>query len=140
MIVSSHGRDEIAQLRAALDAGVGFIGLVASRRRGEAVLAELGLTDAERARVHTPVGIHIGARTAEEIALSIMAEVVRAVRLEGLTAPPTAGRDAPVEVIDPICGMTVVVGPDTPTLRLDDGDHWFCSAGCRDQFAAQAGR
>lgn len=138
VIVSSHGRDEIAHLRAALDAGVGFIGLVASRRRGEAVLAEMGLTDTERARLHTPVGIHIGARTAEEIALSIMAGVVRAVRLEGLAAPAVA--DRPVEVVDPICGMTVVVGPETPTVRLDDGDHWFCSAGCRDQFAAQAGR
>ena len=43
----------------------------------------LGLTDDERARVRTPIGVEIGATTAEEIALSIMAEVVRAVRVGG---------------------------------------------------------
>ncbi len=141
VIVSSHGREEIENIRAALDADVGFIGLVASPRRGKAVLAEMELTEAERARVHTPVGIYIGARTAEEIALSIMAEVVRAVRLEGLATPAVAAASAePVEAIDPICGMTVSVGPDTPHLGVDGEDHWFCSSGCQDRYAAQVGR
>jgi xanthine dehydrogenase accessory factor len=137
MIIASHGRDEAEQIRAALDAGVGFIGLVASRQRGTAVLAELGLTDAERARVHTPVGIWIGARTAEEIALSIMAEVVRAIRLDGLVAPAPVLDAAPAEAIDPVCGMRVVVGHDTPHVRRGSEDHWFCSAGCRDHYAGQ---
>ena len=81
---TGHGEGEA--IRAALDAGVGFIGLVASTRRGAAVLDELDLDDDERARVHTPVGLDIGARTPEEIALSIMAEVVRAIRVDGLVA------------------------------------------------------
>jgi xanthine dehydrogenase accessory factor len=149
--VSSHGRDEVAQIRAALDAGVAFIGLVASRRRGEAVLAEMHLTEAERARVHTPVGLEIGARTAEEIALSIMAQVVRAVRLEGLAAPaapataaetgtPAVAVGSPGEAVDPVCGMTVAIAADTPHLQLAGQDHWFCSTGCRDRYAAQVGR
>jgi xanthine dehydrogenase accessory factor len=151
VIVSSHGRDEVAQIRAALDAGVAFIGLVASRRRGEAVLAEMHLTEAERARVHTPVGLEIGARTAEEIALSIMAQVVRAVRLEGLAAPaapataaetgtPAVAVGSPGEAVDPVCGMTVAIAADTPHLQLAGQDHWFCSTGCRDRYAAQVGR
>jgi len=135
VIVASHGRDEVDHIRAALDAGIGFIGVVASRRRGNAVLADMNLTDVERGRIHTPVGIDIGARTAEEIALSIMAEVVRAIRREGLTAPVVAA-DEPVEAIDPVCGMTVTVGADTPHLRVDGEDLWFCSAGCRDRYAA----
>lgn len=90
VVVSSHGRCEEASLRAALDAGIGFVGLVASTKRGAAVVDALGLTTAERARVRTPVGLSIGARTAEEIALSILAEIVRAVRQEGLVAPPSA--------------------------------------------------
>ena len=137
VVVATHGHGEPESIRAALDAGVPFVGLVASPRRGAAVLDSMGLTDAERARVRTPVGLDIGARTAEEIALSILAELVRAVRLEGVTAAPAGPPvDAPVQVVDPVCGMTVVVGPDTPHLRDADGDHWFCATGCRDSYAA----
>jgi xanthine dehydrogenase accessory factor len=136
VVVASHGSGEPESIRSALEAGVPFIGLVASRVRGAAVLDEMGLTDTERARVRTPVGLDIGARTAEEIALSIMAEVVRAVRVDGVTATPSRPVAQPVQVIDPVCGMTVVVDSDTPHVGDADGDHWFCGTGCRDRYLA----
>ncbi|MEU7629739.1 XdhC family protein [Nocardia sp. NPDC049220] len=134
MVIASHGGAEAESIRAALDAGVGYIGMVASRVRGASILDELGLTDAERARVHTPVGLPIGAKTSAEIAVSIVAQVIQAIRKGGLavTAHPVRGV---VEALDPVCGMTVTVGPDTPHLTIDDVDHWFCSAGCRTSFA-----
>ncbi len=89
VLISSHGRFEAETIRSALDNGVQFIGLVASATRGAAILDDLGLTRAERSFVRTPVGFRIGARTAEEIALSILAELVQAVRKEGL-APAKA--------------------------------------------------
>jgi xanthine dehydrogenase accessory factor len=76
VVLASHGRDEEPVLRAALAAEVPYIGLIASRRRGTAVLDSLGLTGDERARVHTPAGLDIGARTPPEIALSVYAEMV----------------------------------------------------------------
>ena len=136
VVVGTHGHGEAESIRAALDAGVGFVGLVASPKRGREVLASIELTDDERARVRTPVGLDIGARTPEEIALSILAELVQAVRREGLRAPAGEPTDVPQQVIDPVCGMTVVVGPDTPHYRDADGDHWFCAPGCRDTYAA----
>jgi xanthine dehydrogenase accessory factor len=132
VVVAGLGRDEEAALRAALDTQVGYLALVASRKRGAVVLDGMGLTSDERARVHTPAGIDIGARTPEEIALSILAEVVRARRTEGLAAP--ASVEAPRQAVDPVCGMTVVVGPDTPHA----GDNWFCCQGCLDTFLAAA--
>lgn len=144
VVVSSHGRFEEESIRAALDAGVGLIGLVASHKRGAAVLDGLGLSAAERARVRTPIGVEIGATTAEEIALSIMAEVVRAVRVEGLTSAGSTGAAsaapvAAIQTVDPVCGMTVVIGPDTPHLTVEGREHWFCCTGCRDSFAKTAG-
>ena len=134
-VISTHGGDEPAAIRAALDAGIEFVGIVCSHTRGEALLAELDLSEEERRRVHPHVGVDIGARTAPEIALSILAEVVRRIRLEGLAASP--GReslDRPLQAVDPVCGMTVTIGPETIHAVVDDVEHWFCGPGCRDRF------
>lgn len=136
VVVASCGHDEPAAIRAALDADVGFVGLVASRRRGDAVVAAMGLDEGERARVRTPVGLRIGARTAAEIALSIGAELVQAVRTEGLRPPVDESAVAPVQAVDPVCGMTVVVGPGTPHRQVEGQEIWFCSTACRDGYAA----
>jgi xanthine dehydrogenase accessory factor len=136
VVVASHGSGEPEVLRAALDCGVPFIGLVASKIRGAAVLDEMGLSGAERARVRTPVGLDIGARTAEEIALSIMADVLRAVRLDGMKAPTAVPVEQPAQAVDPVCGMSVVVDQDTPHILDADGDHWFCGTGCRERYLA----
>ncbi|MDB1086431.1 XdhC family protein [Streptomyces sp. ACA25] len=162
VVLAGLGRDESESLRAALDAGVQHIALVASHRRGAALLDELGLDAAERARVRTPAGLAIGAGTASEVALSIMAEVVAAVRTgtatgcAGTTGQPehtgcgggaraaapapgtTAGHPtdaAPQQATDPVCGMTVTVMPDTPHLTVAGEDLWFCNPGCRDRHA-----
>jgi xanthine dehydrogenase accessory factor len=142
VVVCSHGRDETESIRAALDAGVGYVALVASRRRGEAVLDELGLAGDQRKQVRTPAGLDLGARTAEEIALSIMAEIVQAIRQQGVSARIVGSggtASAPHQVTDPVCGMTVTVTADTPHLLVDGTEHWFCSTHCRDSFSATAG-
>lgn len=146
-IISTHG-DEGPLVRAALDARVPFIALVASPKRGAELLSSMELTGDERAAVHTPAGLWIGARTAPEIALSIMAEIVRAVRLDGLLGTPAGGPERPAtaqattapegrpaEAIDPVCGMSVTVRSDTPHLEAGGSDYWFCSTGCRDSYA-----
>lgn len=136
VIVATLGGDEAGVIRAALDAGVPYVGLVASPRRGSAVLAAVDPTAEERARIHTPVGLDIGARNAPEIALSILAEIVRARRLDGVGAPLTT--PGPTSAIDPICGMAV--GPGALALHLDDRTVRFCGPGCRDRYAADRAR
>ena len=89
VVVASHGRDEEPVLEAAVRAGVPYVGLVASRKRGESVVAGLDLDDGEKATVHTPAGLDIGARTPREVALSILAEIV------SLRPRPSAVASAP---------------------------------------------
>jgi xanthine dehydrogenase accessory factor len=131
VVVASHGRGEEEALESALRAGVPYVGLVASRRRGAAVVAELRargfVEEADMARIHTPAGLDIGARTPEEIALSIMAEIV-SVRSAHSTLPSTA--------VDPVCGMEVVAA--SPTLHSERDGHtvWFCGEGCKRAFEA----
>ncbi len=84
LVVASHGRDEEQALTTALEHGVPYVGLVASRKRGAAVIESLEAHDTSR--IHTPAGLDIGARTPEEIALSILAEIV-ATRRQQVTPP-----------------------------------------------------
>jgi len=137
VVVSSHGGDEEGEIRAALDAGVGFIGVVCSRTRGRALLDGLGLSDEEAARVHTHVGVDIGARTAPEVALSILAAVVRSIRLDGVAPVDPVEAAPPAVATDPVCGMSVTIGPDAIHATVNGVDHWFCCPGCRKHFLAE---
>jgi xanthine/CO dehydrogenase XdhC/CoxF family maturation factor/YHS domain-containing protein len=136
VVIASHGGPEAEIIRAALDNGVGYIGLVASKVRGLSILNELELSDTERARVHTPVGLAIGAKTPAEIAVSIAAELIAAVRDGSLTRLAVPVNGGPIEAVDPVCGMTVLIGPATEHLQLAGADYWFCCSGCRAAFAA----
>lgn len=143
VIVASLGGDEPTVIREALDSGVGYIGLVASGKRGAAIVDELDLDGTERAVVHTPAGLPIGARTPGEIAVSIAAELVRTIRVEQLGSVPAtaeAERDTALAVIDPVCGMTVVVDAETPHLQIDGEDYWFCAPGCRRAYEKERAR
>jgi len=135
VLISSHGRHEEDSIKAAVAAEVGFVGLVASRVRGASVIASLELNEEQAAVVRSPVGVEIGARTAEEVALSVLAELTAEVRIRGLTAPKFDGPAAPSEATDPICGMTVMVGDQTPHLHHQGDDYWYCNVGCRNRHA-----
>ena len=128
VVAAGHGRDELPVLKAALDAGVPYVGLVASRRRGQGVLGELrsdGVSQEQLDRIDTPAGFDIGARTPEEIALSILARIVQVRRTP----------KQQITAVDPVCGMTVTVTPGTPSAERDGETVYFCCDGCKAAFA-----
>jgi len=89
-VVATQGTGDTAALRAALCSTAGYIAFVGSRRKFSALADELiaeGADDAALARVHAPAGLDIAAITPDEIALSIMAEIIAHHRAEG-RAPP----------------------------------------------------
>ena len=93
LVVAAHGRDELHTLRRGLEAGVPYIGLVASPKRGAGVIDELradGVSDEHLELIDVPAGIDIGARTPAEIALSILATIVAVRRGERVAAPVPA--------------------------------------------------
>jgi xanthine dehydrogenase accessory factor len=140
LVVAAHGRDELSALRAALEAGVPYVGLVASHTRGAAVIEELradGVAEELLQMIDTPAGIAIGAHTPAEIALSILARIVEVRRTQRVPTAVPAVRAAPATAVDPVCGMTVVAVAGTPTVQRDGETFYFCCEGCRRTFEGQ---
>jgi xanthine dehydrogenase accessory factor len=133
VIVASHGAAEEQVLAEALRAGVPYVALVASEVRGTDVRAALDVPDPLRAQLHTPAGLAIGARTPDEIAISILAEVVS----ERHAHPIAPLADPPVVAIDPVCGMEVAAAPGSPYLEVDGEKVFFCGEHCRQAYAKE---
>jgi xanthine dehydrogenase accessory factor len=91
-------------------------------------------------RIAAPAGLDIGAKTAEEIALSIMAQIVERRRRSAPAlkeTPASAPRDqAPAEATDPVCGMTVAIAGARHHAEVEGHAYYFCCAGCRTRFLA----
>jgi xanthine dehydrogenase accessory factor len=114
---------------------------VASRKRGAAILEQLredGVAEELLAGIDCPAGFDIGARAPAEVAVAILAQII-AVRRRGEPSTARSGDrpSAAITAVDPICGMTVVVGADTPRLEYEGESVYFCCEGCRRSFEAQ---
>ena len=143
VVVAMQGSGDEEAIEQAVRAAPAFVGLVASRRRGEAVLGyleERGVPRRLLDRVHVPVGLDLGHTSHREIAVAVLAELVQ-LRAAGSLAPTRPTGDAPAAqeaatAIDPVCGMTVAADPSSHPLVHDGVTHYFCRAGCRDRFEA----
>ena len=123
-------------LLAALEAGVGYVGLIASRRRGSAVLEALGECGQ---RVRTPAGLDLGARTPGEVAVSILAEIIASQPRPDVAAPVVAPPPH-LDAVDPVCGMTVATVEASLHADHQGVTFWFCGPGCRAAFLDDPGR
>ena len=142
VVVATMGAYDEEALEQVLGAGAAYVALVASRKRSEAVFAYLrgrGVREDALQRVKVPAGLDIGAVTPEEIALSIMAEIIQ-VRRARPTATPvvplTGPREIPPaeEATDPICGMTVEIAGARHIADYQGSRFYFCSVHCKHTF------
>jgi xanthine dehydrogenase accessory factor len=137
VVAAAMSSDEDHPLvRQALEHDVAYVAMVASRRRTEALVAEMradGVSEERVSRLKAPAGLDIGAATAAEIALSILAEIVQRRRSASrgvVAAPPRA------TAVDPICGMQVDIATAQWTAERDGETFYFCAPGCRKAFLA----
>jgi len=138
VVVATHGNFDEDALAAVLASDAGYVSLVASRKRAATVVDSLrrrGVSPERIGRLKAPAGLDLGAVTPEEIAVSILAEVVQ-IRRSGKSAAPEAPADAPGEARDPICGMLVEIAAARHRSETAGRAVYFCCAHCKETFDA----
>ena len=153
IVVASHGNYDEDMLVTALQSEAPYVALIASKKRASAILQylkEASLTSEQISRLKYPAGLDFGAVTPEEIALSILAEIIQRRRGSGATrspaAPPVAVVEMPMagpsllEALDPVCGMTVEIATAHFTSEYNGRTYYFCAAGCKRSFDKEPGK
>lgn len=137
-VVATQGDDDERALRAALALEPAYLGVIASPTRAEHLRESLlasGQSPDAVARIRGPAGLDIGAGAPEEIALSVLAEIVQ-VRRSARGGRPAEASDAGREAVDPVCGMTVAMDGARHTATFAGATFYFCCGGCRERFSA----
>ena len=137
VIVSTQGEGDELALEAALKLSAPYCAFVASKKKAKAVMKEMrerSFSKEQLKSIKSPAGLDIKASRPEEIALSILAEVVMAMRMRQVMESPS--REASQEALDPICGMRVKVDSAQHVSNYQDQKYYFCCAGCKMTFEA----
>ena len=141
IVVSTQGEGDEDALAQALNTNAAYIGFVASKTKAQKVfdyLKQKGIAAETLNRVRSPAGLNLGSRSPQEIAVSILAEIIqfRAAQFQP-AASPLMPEARPEAATDPICGMAV-----DPTKARHKSEHlglvfYFCCAGCKEAFDQQ---
>ncbi|ULQ52749.1 XdhC family protein [Flavihumibacter fluvii] len=143
IVVATQGDQDEPALEQALGKEHGYIGFVSSRKKGLTVMDYLknaGLNETAISAIRSPAGIDINAKTPEEVAISILAEVI-AVKSE---LPGTAGfskfdetrqeAGKPKFYINPVCGVPVDINNPKHIIEYNNEKVYFCCDGCKVKF------
>jgi xanthine dehydrogenase accessory factor len=147
VVVASQGHSDEEAVEHAVAASPAYVGLVASQRRGEAVLgylAQRGVPTEQLDRVRVPAGLDLGRTSHREVAVAILAELVQLRASGPMISGATTGAGAataasgvtaePAEAVDPVCGMSVTAGSSGHPFEHGAATYYFCCAGCRRKF------
>jgi xanthine dehydrogenase accessory factor len=133
VVVATMGNGDEEGLLAVIGTRPRYLGLVASRKKSEALFEYVrttGASDEDIAVITCPAGIEIGSETMPEIALSVAAEITRVRRMRSEQQEPRVEATA----VDPICGMTVDIATAKYSSVIDDQTFYFCCLRCKETF------
>jgi len=141
VVVATHAESDEEAVEHALATEAGYVSLVSSRRRSAVIVDRLKqrhVTPERLGVLKSPAGLDIGAVTPEEIAVSILAEIIQHRRSPKTLAVETVSAIAAAEARDPICGMTVDVASAPYRSEVAGETIYFCCRQCKDTFDRRA--
>jgi xanthine dehydrogenase accessory factor len=141
-VVASMGEHDDDAVAAALAMRPSYLGVVASRARFAVLrqrLLDRGTPAHALDAIKSPAGLDLGGRQPQEVALSIVAEIVQHVRAARAADLPVAVSALDV-AHDPVCHMTVTIATARHTGTWDGRTWFFCNPRCKDKFLADPAR
>lgn len=143
IVVATQGEDDEKALELALKQQHSYIGFVASKKKREGVFEYLSLSGIEQKKIDeikSPAGIDINAKKPEEVAISILAEIIHLKN----TSPAAAGftefdetraeAGKPKFYINPVCGVPIDVNNPKHIIEYNGEKIYFCCDGCKIKF------
>jgi xanthine dehydrogenase accessory factor len=140
VVVSTQGEYDEEALEQALQTSAVYVAFVASKAKSARIiqsLSERGIAKERLDQVRAPAGLDIHARSQEEIAVSILAEIVQRSRSQVMQSLESQVTPEKREAKDPICGMTVNVERANYKSEFEAQFFYFCCAGCKQTFDQQ---
>jgi xanthine dehydrogenase accessory factor len=141
VVVSTQGEGDEEALEQAINSDAVYVAFVASKTKAGKVqefLQTRGVSQEKISRMRAPAGLNIGATSPEEIAVSILAEIVQMrANAAKSTAKPASSPGLNViqnDAKDPICGMTVEKSKAKHKSEFQGKTFYFCCAGCKQKF------
>ena len=147
VIVATQGEGDEQGLAAALNSGAGYIAFIASRIKANAVfntLRAMGTSIDQLKAIRTPAGLDINAKLPEEVAISILAEVIRELRSEDADDGAMKGSEQVVVpegyYLNPVCNIPIQKSTAKHVLEYEDEKVYFCCDGCKVSFESDPAR
>ena len=143
VIVCTQGENDEDALQQAIQSSASYISFVASRKKGSAVfhtLRQRGVNFDQLKRIKTPAGIDINAKLPQEVAVSILAEIVNYFRneeelntKESNEAIENSGSESKI-FINPVCNIPVEKSTAKHIIEYEGESYYFCCDGCKISF------
>ena len=150
-VIATQGTGDELALQGALASGAGYLTMITSRTKAASLFAGLekrGVSGEALARIKVPAGLDIKAVTPEEVAVSVLAEIIQETRTRGIGTGDTGTSgvempkpipppgDAPEKVKDLVCGMIIDPRTAAGTTDHEGTTYHFCSLPCLESFEA----
>lgn len=142
VVVCTQGEDDAKHLLTAIKSNPKYIAFVASRRKANGIFMGLkseGIGHDDLIKIKTPAGLDINAKTPQEVAISILAQIIENKRSEEGNSEDDKFKNLELEIndelyINPVCKIPVQKNSAKHILEYKGEKVYFCCDGCKESF------